>query len=127
MTGDLIEELIALLQQLSFPIDLKSLAEVERQITEKIGADYFGALSHGSFLQFVSKHPPVMSALGGSTIGSNTAAAGGGSGRREQILCFVNQIKDKSDHVSYTICDRGIVIHVHVYSMYMNNYMHSHV
>ena len=94
------EELISRLRQLPFPIDLKSLAEVEHQITEKMGADDFDALSHGTFIQFMSKCPSVIEALGGTAIGANMAADGERqSDQRQRVLHFINQISDKSDQV----------------------------
>lgn len=57
-------------RQLPFPINLLSLARVEKATTEKFGACHFTDLGNGPFTEFVGKSEQLRGELGGGMMGS---------------------------------------------------------
>lgn len=105
--GELHNELIRLLRVLKFPIKLESLAQTEQHLLSHLGGSNFDSFGHGTFLEFLTKHESILTALGGNTIRSDGGRMSEKQKkRRDEVLVCLRQLKDLSNHVS--------IIHVHV-------------
>ena len=93
-TGDVLLKLLELLRRTSFPIDLGSLARVEKCITEHFTAPTFDSLGNGSFLHFLTTQEKAIKALGGSLIGAHSNSSHTVSTKR-RLLELVSQLKQE--------------------------------
>lgn len=98
LLGEIIRELLRCLQRIPFPVDLESLSRVEKELVEHFGVPQFVSLEQGSFLQFITRQPQVLKALGGQQLGSTA----GDSPFRQKLLSFIHQLKE-NDKVFFFI------------------------
>ena len=98
--GEIKEELLQHLKTVQFPVDLNSLSRIEETLTDHYGVTKFAHLSQGSFLQFITSQPQILSALGGQQITSSIVQ----STVRERVLTFIQQLKEDNK-----VCDMILV------------------
>ena len=84
-----------------FPVDLGSLARVEKYLAEKFGAPSFDSLGNGPYLHFLASHREVTETLGGDLIGASSSSSHTGSIKR-RMLNIVHQLnaEHREDEVS---------------------------
>ena len=83
-----------LLRCIAFPIDLASLARVEKRITEHFSAPTFDSLGNSSFLHFLTTQEKAIKALGGSLIGAHSSSSHTVSMKR-RLLELMSQLKQE--------------------------------
>ena len=89
LTGEVLEVILRHLNRLPFPIDLPSLAAVERVIADHFGAPSFQVLTNTSFLDFLASDQQCQLSLGGSlTIGTAPTDDGG----KRRVMAIVSQL-----------------------------------
>ena len=89
------------MQNLTFPIDMRSLANVEKCVSEQFGVFQFEELGNGPFLKFISEHERLCEEVGGGWMGSSLGLAHAGA-VKEKILRIIHQLRHelRSDDVS---------------------------
>jgi hypothetical protein len=89
-SGEVLDVVVRQLNRLPFPIDLSSLAAVERTVAEQFAAPAFQPLTNTSFLDFLVSDAQCKSCLGGSlTIG----AAPMDDRRKRKVMDIVSQLR----------------------------------
>ena len=88
--GEITKELLQSLNTIQFPVDLNSLSRVEETLSNHYGVIKFAQLGQGSFLQFITRQPQILSALGGQQIASNVVQ----STIRKRVVAFIQQLKE---------------------------------
>lgn len=92
-TGLVLAQVCEHLMCAPFPIDLASLARLERNVVEHFSAPAFHSLGHLSFLQFLAVHDEAIQALGGSVIGGHSSTTAHQRTVKDKALGVISQLK----------------------------------
>ena len=113
-SGEILDVVLRQLSRLPFPIDLSSLAAVEKAIADQFAAPSFHVLSSTSFLDFLVANEQCKTSLGGSlTIGAAPIDENG----KRKVVEIVSQLRhaERNNQVQSTCgitCTCMCIVHV---------------